>query len=445
MKKHLIPIAIVLVTTACTSTLTRYKWMGKTKTDNSIVTMSVATSSVSPISESKPYKSVFDLTDEGQKAVLNAKSNDEINTFLNKKYLLEQEKKGATTDLSSRTIRVTFSIARPVSYDKKNKFTAFDRIENLKYKFTLNNGVDADMIFNKWNKYTTEYGTLDIGTLEYNQSFTANLGLGAKVGASTSGKDTKKIDENNSSERSYSIGPEISATASAGGSRSRKETQIIKDYYIQLTGTFNNKDFEIHQQGSPQTRIEGNVSAEITVKLPKQESWISSFSNLFDEAGLPNDQSKVKFEANRYFLPDGSKLTGGIYGKLDYEYAVRHVKRGRKTSYESDDHINYYTGNNTANVTLMKKEDLVVPTWFIKFENGTGSPPSLTYDIGGPKNTIQFLSFEQALEFKNWLRSQIPSLAALKISGKTISFEGLDVFDSTVKADLDKIKIAVAN
>lgn len=69
--------------------------------------------------------------------------------------------------------------------------------------------VHQEVKFTKWNKYITEYGTLDVGTLEYDQSITANLDVTGNIGVSANNKTTI-VDGNHTSEN----------TISAAGSRS---------------------------------------------------------------------------------------------------------------------------------------------------------------------------------------------------------------------------------
>jgi hypothetical protein len=306
----------------------------------------------------------------------------------------------------------------------------------------MNNNINNEVKFTKWNKYSTEYGTLDVGTLEYTQSFSANLGLTGKSTATTSTKNTEKSGDN-TSESSASFGPELSATANTSYSNSKKENQLIKQHYIQLTGSFEERKFCIHQQGTRETELAGNVSIDLTIKLPTKELLITSFSQLFNESGLPNPSDKINLNVIRYYVPDEDLLANGVNGIIKYDFVVRHIQKGANTFPEFDDKINFILGENSSNITLIKKEDLIVPTYFIKLSM-KNNLPSLTYLESGKNIVIQFINYEDAFEFKNWLINKIHSLDNdLTITGRIISFNGLKLSDNSVKENLTKIEIDI--
>lgn len=423
------------------STLKRYKCLSDGSVDNSLVEIKIASTNVSSTTPTPAYKTIFDLSEKGQAAVLAGKTNDQVSEILNKKFLLDQPKKGKNIDLTNRNIRVTFSISRKTNYNVKG-FNAYDRIENLKYDFKLDNSVDPMVKFTKWDKYTTEYGTLDVGTLEYNRSFTANLDITGKIAANTSLKESKKNDENNSTESSTSFGPELSATAKTGYSNSSKENQSIKQRYIQLTGAFGERKFNIHQQGTRETELAGNVSIDFMISLPKNEAFIASLSNLFDENNMPKPSNQVKLEINRYFIPDIAKIQNDITGILSYDYAVRHIEKKANTFAEFDDRISFITGSNQSNEIVIKRQDVIVPIYFLKIPINNTSTKGLEAD----NKVLHFLSYDEALEFKTWLSfsiNSIPANGGLTLSNRTITFEGTRLSDATIKNNINEILIDV--
>ncbi len=421
------------------TTLKRYKSLTKGIVDTNLVLINVASATISPALITPSFKTIYDLTAEGQAAVLSEKTNDQITELLNKKFLNDQHTNEDLIDLTNRNIRITFSINRKVDYSKKN-FNAYDRIENLNYSYEISDTLNSDVKFTNWNKYTTEYGTLDIGSLEYNQTFSANLDVTGKLGASKSVNELKKTDENNSIEKSSTLGPELSANANAGYSRSKKENQSIKNRFIQLTGEFSEKKFSIYQQGTRETELAGNVSIDLTISLPKDERLITTFIGLNDENNLHNPPDKIKIDINRYYIPDLDNLENGVTGVLNYNYVVRHIHKNAKTFAEFDDKICFITGDKTSEVTLIEKKDLIVPLFYIDIYVDN-SYRSLTFDDG---IVIQFLTYGEALEFKAWLKSELPKLQAntdLVISGKKIVFENFKCSDSKVKSNLKNMNI----
>lgn len=443
-KAHSILLACVWVLSInAQTTLKRYKCLSEGSTDTTLVEIKIASTSISPSTPVPPtYKTIFDLSERGQAAVLANKTNDQVSEILNKKFLLDPPKKGKTVDLTNRNIRITFSISRKANYAIKG-FNAYDRIENLKYNFQLDQSVDPLVKFTKWDKYTTEYGTLDIGTLEYNRSFSANLDITGKIAANSSSKESKKIDDNNSTENSTSFGPELSGIAKTGYSNSSKENQSIKQRYIQLTGTFGERKFNIHQQGTRETELAGNVSIDLTISLPKDEVLIASLSNLFDENNLPKPSNQVKLDINRYFVPDINKIPNDISGVLSYDYAVRHIEKKANTFAEFDDKISFITGSRQSNEIIIKKQDLIVPVYFLKISTDGTTLKGLEAD----RKVLQFLSYEEALEFKTWLLfsiSSIPTNGDLTISNRNITFEGTKLSDATIISNVNKISVDVS-
>ncbi|GEM_PF-7053169 len=431
-------VIIILVTASCSTTLRRYSSLKKSHTNNDLVKISMLSTSFSEATQTPSYKTIFDLSDRGQSVILSNRNIEQSLEILNQKFQQQKGSKPKTIDLTTKNVRITFSISRDVSFDKSN-LNAFDRIENLKYKFELQpTATDNGIKFSKWNKYTTEYGTLDIGTLEYNQGFTSNLDITGEIGANYNSKSTQKNDENSSTESSTTLGPKVSATGKLGYTQSQKENQTLKQRFIQLTGNFNDKSFSIHQQGNRETELAGNVSIDLTVNFPKDEMLVATFKNLFDSKLNKKDVKDVKLNLIRYYIPDASKINGGVKGKLSYDFAVRHIIRGEKTFAEYDDKIRYIKGYKEMNdVLLFEKEDLTTTSYYLTIDNKPLQINGVT--------TVQFFAFTEALELKTWLFQTLTTIAdeqELEISKNKIAFEGLST--KQIKEKRSEIKIVVA-
>lgn len=431
--KFLIIVGLVilgLLTNSCnTTTLKRYSSLEESTTNNNLVKISLLPVTISEASQTVINKTAFDLSERGQAALLANKSNEQSFEILNQKFQEQQRVKSKTMDLSSKNVRITFSISRDPNFDKLN-FNAFDRIENLKYTFELAPSINNDVKFTKWNKYTTEYGTLDIGTLEYNQSFTANLDVTGEVGANYSSKSLENIDDSNSTESSTTLGPKLSATGKMGYSKSQKENQSVKQRYIQLTGEFAKRKFSIHQQGNRETELAGNVSIDLTLSFPKDEIRITTFSNLFDDKLIRKEAKDVSLNLVRYFIPDLSSVTGDVVGKLSYSYSIRNIIKNANTFVEYDDKIRYINGERKEdNLVLIEKDDLKTNSYYLILGKSTLQLNN--------SETIQFLDFEQALEFKNWLLQTLKNSkenTSLEISNNQIAFEGISFKDTKINS-----------
>jgi len=422
-------------------TLKRYRSISGDSIDNNLVEIFVNSTSASSTTDILKFKTIFDLTDKGQQAAISGKTNNQISELLNKKFLLDQSKKNSVIDLTTINIRITFSISRMVNYSDKKKLSAYDRIENLNYSFKLDPGIDKKVIFTKWNKYTTEYGTLDIGTLEYNQSFSASLDVTGKIGASASSKNSEK-EGDNTSELTSTLGSDLSGTAKTAYNTSRKENQNIKYSFLQLTGSIEEREFNIHQQGTRETDLAGNVSIDLSVKVPEDDILCTSFTNLFKENNVYNSPELVQMTHTRYYIPDTLLLKNGVKGILSYDFVVRHILKKANTFPEFDDKICFIKGNNSKSSTLIKSTDLKVPVYFIKLEL-PDKIQSLTFTENNKNLVIHFLSYIDALDFKKWLLYNISNMTtdSLLISGKTISFDGISLTSDEVKQNTSNILI----
>lgn len=446
MKKNLLALLLLLMagTAMAQTSMKRFKKLREGKTDNNLVSIEIFSATVASSETPTGGKTVFDLSERGQAASLDGKNNNDISELLNKKFQSDSKNKMPVVDMTTRNITVTFSIGRKPSYAAGN-FSAYDRIEDLNYSFKMDNhpAVNQEVRFARWNKYVTEYGTLDIGSLEFNQGFTANLDVTGKIGASASTKSVVK-DGDNTTETGASVGPEVSATGKVGYNRSRKENQLIKQRFIQLTGTFGERQFSIHQQGTRETELAGNVSVDVTIKFPPAEVIFTNFSDLYTDKNAINGPDKVKMEHTRYKVPDITMLATGLTGQLSYSFAVRHIHKKANTFPESDDRISFITGENSKAILLVKPEELKVPIYFIHVPVG-GNMKTLQYDDAGIKRAISFTSYSAAAEFRSWLIYTIPSLGAngMKIMNKDISFEGTPVSNAEVTADFSQITVQV--
>lgn len=437
---------MVITSAACIeaqTTLSRFNTMARTTQYNNVVKINVFAMPVTKPKDEQVVKTVFDLTDRGQEALLNNKSIAESKELLNSKFQEKPQQQDKIIDLTKRQIRLIFSVSRTPDYSKKT-FSAYDRVEDLRYTVKLDTSIVNNSVkFKSWNRFNTEYGTLDIGTLEFNQSFNASLDVTGTIGASVSGSSTAKKDEENSTTNGYSFGPSVSATGKLGYNKSRKENQSIKQRFIQLTGSINEKEFSIHQQGTRETELAGNSSIDLEIELPKDVEFFATFKSLFKADGTPVAPANIGFSTNRYYIPDANLIRSeGVMAKLDYNYVIRHIKKKANTFPEYDDRVSFIIGKDSMYVTLIDKKSLLQPMYYISFEDSL----NLTYD--GCKRAVYFLSFEEASEFKTWLVQQIPTLASdlTLTSQKLIFCKGTIMYslsDSTVKNNLGQIKIDV--
>ena len=75
-------------------------------------------------------------------------------------------------DYTARNLRMVFTISRARDFaslgDRSGKFSPADRIEHL--KFTLEIPTEYHLHFTGWNRYTTEYGEMEIADVSFSRS-----------------------------------------------------------------------------------------------------------------------------------------------------------------------------------------------------------------------------------------------------------------------------------
>ena len=427
------------------STLKRYKKIIPSKVDNDIVTMTVVSNKITaPTTSSSEvvHKTIFDLSTNGQQSVLNTRNLDEVEKLLNKKYQETEKEKKSYIESNLSTIRLTFSIGRNVDYKLiDDQFNAYDRIEFLQYSFKLDPKFN-EVTFDKWNKYNTEYGSLDIGSIEYNRTFTGNIDANYGVEASTNSKSINNSEDENgnkiTTEQNNNSKASAGITGKLGYTNSKKENQNIKNRYVQLSGILKKDEFEIIQQGNREIDLAGNVSIEMTVKLPIEDIYFCNFKNLFNEEDLPSPITSVKMSVKLNRIPDRNILKNGLFGTLNYNYAVRHIVKNANTIFEYDDKIQFITGKvSKANVTILSNEDVTTPIYFLSFKIDN-QDKSLQFFNGVNPMTIHFKSYLEAKDFRTWLINSIGGLTSdLVISGKTIKFEDISLNGNSVKANIN--------
>src|SRR5271155_3930669 len=161
MKKMAI-IAVLAVLAAACSTVKRYSSVDNTQKEKPVflskgdeeghlrVRMDISDSRISDPAPSGSGKTLWELSNEGQKELLDIlserfKDNDKFTDILNNQYLSD-DGGGGTIDYVRKNVRIVFSISRWPPYDvmgKVNGFSPADRIEYLKYKLTLDDSAST--------------------------------------------------------------------------------------------------------------------------------------------------------------------------------------------------------------------------------------------------------------------------------------------------------------
>jgi hypothetical protein len=415
MNKIAIVMGLAMLVSSC-STVQRYNSVVNTQKEPPVllargenedglrVRMDISDSRISNPPAPDSGKSLWDLSNDGQKELLGIlsqryKDNEKFTSSLNNQYLSEDGGNGGAIDYVHKNVRIVFSISRWHPYEmmgKVNGYSPADRIEYLKYKLMLDDSAST-IKFTSWNRYGTAYGSINIA----NVNFQAGLSESADVG--------------NASNITGGNGAGAGLTASA----SKMEKQNIRYRYIQLNGNISNKSLQLESEGTREIDLAGNVTADVTMEFDAFPEVLYTLSNAKNESEIFLQPSEVHLGETVGFAPKETTIHS-IRAMLTYTYAYRHVEKGEKTFYEWDDKVNYVTGTVSKEVTLMKARDILPPFCCLKFQSDTSTGDknfikirNLAGGLGVQETNLAFPNQSAANNFIIWLVSYKCSPAEL--------------------------------
>jgi hypothetical protein len=357
----MMPAALIVYSfwmTGCT-TVKRYKQVENTTKEAPVVedslpydeshlkvAMRISDTRIATPEEKPGSKSLWDLQGPGQKELLRILSkrssdNDKFSDAINNKYMKDDDDDNPVIDLTKKNVRIVFTISRWHPYELINDNTAgyslADRIEYIKYRLELNDP-HSSLQFTNWNKYSTEYGSIDIADMSFQQSLTVSGGIG-------------------DSATGYNL--------SASGSASKTENQKIQYRYVQLNGSLGKKFIELESEGTREIDLSGNTIVDVNMKFDPAPEYVFSLKKDKDADGNYLLPGKAALKATLALIPNDAALHD-IHASLQYNYAYRHVVKGEKTIYEWDDRVKYFTGTVTKPVTLLRVRDMIAPFACVK-------------------------------------------------------------------------------
>ena len=330
-------------------------------------------------------KDVFNLSDRGQAALINAwkgQGKGQKDSFAQ---LLEaiskpiiKKKTSNTVDLTKFSRMIVFSVTN-------NTEETVNRIEQLKLTLTLD---DPDKIrYSNWDKMVTNYKTVDIGklTLGKSRSFTlspsysTSLSLPSKWAGASSGQ-----------------GGAITVE------RSLEEESNVRERGF-INGILSDSEMIISQKGLPGEDLNGNLVVELELET------VQRYPKNYYTFSPPSAGDKEKLKNNIPTLGIVSVWTPNldkpIIGKLCYEYVYRYVQKGQETGFEWDDEVVYRKGKcgKSMEIVLIPQQEFEVKGWSVN------SADKEVVHIGYRQKTPSALSFlddENAYDFISWLKEQ---------------------------------------
>ena len=121
--------------------------------------------------------------------------------------------------------------------DASGRFSPADRIEYL--KFSLEIPEKYNLQFTEWNRYSTEYGEIEIADVSFSRSFDMDM----------EGSMAQKGD------------------AGGKGSLSRSEEQEVRSRYLKLNGSISDRKIGVEEEGTREIDLTGNVIADVSLEF----------------------------------------------------------------------------------------------------------------------------------------------------------------------------------
>jgi len=368
---------LLLVVSGCSS-VKRYKsaeWKGQ---DNSLVDMELFGARLEQLSSEDLEKNLWDLSASAQTQliqILNERypENEQFIGALNKEYLTSSG--SPNLDLTKKDLRMVFTISRERDYralnETSSRFSPADRIEHL--KFSLELPPEYNLSFVRWNRYSTEYGELEIADV----SFSTSLDLDADG-------MLKQTD----------VGGKTSF--------SRNEQQEVKTRYLKLNGSISDRVIVIEEEGTREIDLTGNVIADVSLEFKgfPERIAIPVFSGESNISDSNTGLSGLRFAD--VLVPRMEEVPDTIQASLKLEYVYRHVQSGSRTFAEWDDQVEYYTGLVKKQVALFHKSDYL--PGFYCITDGQDKSELLKIRQGEDREfLLQFVSYKDASRVMEWL------------------------------------------
>jgi len=385
-------VIVVLVLSSCASELTRrYQKATWDTTQQPYATVSIFTLDT-PFAPGN--RLLLDLSPKGQAALIEAvrSTTQDTNAFLN---VLAQgwptgPDRHAIIDHTRFHKRLVLSVEKNLellrtSLPETIAIRPADRIEQLR--------IDLDDIQNgtfiSWDKLSTEYQDVDLGTLTLVKGITASgkVDVGAVAGVPVSG------------------GGGISAT------RNLTEEVSLKQKYEFLTGVLRPTQARISRQGVVGIDLAGTFYVDVTLQATNvKEAQVVRMGRLFAPNGAPVPPPNV--ELSRAWVkyaqrPSTKDPVQPITSNVSMDYVLRSVQANHNTVIEGDDTVHFLVGkvSGLPTVDLVPAHELQATVYAVRL------PDAREVHIEG-FGPAYFETYEGGQHFVAWLRKQTDASVA---------------------------------
>ncbi len=233
-------VILLYATSGCTS-VKRYRSATFKGQDNSLVDISLCGADLMKPGPGETGRSLWDLSASAQTQmiqILNERypENGQFTRALNQEYL--HKGPGKVLDHTSRDLQMVFSVSKRRNYqeigNRAGTFSPADRIEYL--KFSLEIPPEYNLYFKGWNRYSTEYGEIEVADVSFSRSLDLEADLSTEY-----------------------------ADGGAKASVSRSEEQEVRSRYLKLNGSLSDRMIVIEEEGARDMDLTGNVMADVSL------------------------------------------------------------------------------------------------------------------------------------------------------------------------------------
>lgn len=394
----LIGLLLLSLFSTCTS-VKRFKSATYKSVDNTLVDMELFGSMLVPEGIEMVGRNLWDLSAGAQTQliqILNERypDNRQFMGSLGNEYLGDG---GVVPENYTRKeLRMVFTISRQRDFTTLNnsssRFSPADRIEYL--SFSLEIPQSYNLVFTGWNRFTTEYGEVEIADVSFSRSIDLDADL---TGLSRTDLGAK-------------------------GSLGRDETQEVRSRYLKLNGSISDYRIGVEEEGTREIDLTGNVIADVSLEFKgfPERITIPVFAGR-DQAGA-GIREVIALQFMDVLVPRIEEAPDTIKGLLQLDFIYRHVQSGWKTFQEWDDQVEYYSGTIKKEVPLFTKSGYLPGLYTIGTEPGPGDAIKVR-TAAGRVYPLQFRNYMDASRFLDWLDA-IPGKYGLGVAAPGDSDSG---------------------
>jgi hypothetical protein len=352
------------------------------------------------------------LHSEGQAALI-SKLAEKVNTpdELYQALAASEKGPGGTEGIIDKTVfkkRIVFSVEKESPGKGDDDLTPADRISALKVTLNFKDNKNIP-VFADWNKFDTDWGTVDLGTLKRTQHTTAGgtLNVGPAI-------DVKVP---------------VSGTANISTEKSIDETINLRQRFIKMNGAIkkNRQEAVLLQESQVGLDLAGNFSVDFTIDITNQKRSGFVIIGAFEKDGKPLKPDDIKIDFGSLIYPVSSKP---VQCDLAGDYTIRHLRqlplydRYDRELAEGLHRVVFVSGSSTGDkVELISSKELRTSIYEIHLK-GQNRPLYLGRQVTSElkdsdgniketidKNPLRFLKFEDAKRFLIWLKESKPKVS----------------------------------